>query len=107
MLTCTNFSSFYTAVFGETRFASVFGLFQVLENVFTGSYRVTLSKFDPVADDTADVDGDDYVPPGASKPDKLPANQLPKNLADPATSGLTATVDPNATENVFDFSVGG
>ena len=68
---------------------------------------MTLSKFNAVADNAADVDSEDYVPPSASKPDKLPANQLPKNLADPATSGLTATVDPNATENVFDFSVGG
>ena len=77
------------------------------DGAMAGSYRVTLSKFNAVADNAADVDSEDYVPPSASKPDKLPANQLPKNLADPATSGLTATVDPNAAENVFDFSVGG
>jgi len=76
------------------------------DGAMAGSYRVTLSKFDIAAGDSADIDSDDYVPPDASRSVKPPKNQLPKNLSDPETSGLTATIDPAAEENVFDFSIG-
>ena len=77
------------------------------DGAMAGSYRVTLSKFDIVSDNAADVDSDAYVPPSASRPVKPPKNQLPKNFSDPETSGLTATIDPAAEENVFNFSIGG
>jgi hypothetical protein len=76
------------------------------DGAMAGSYRVTLSKFDIAAGGSADVDSDDYVPPDASGSIKPPKNQLPKKLSDPETSGLTATIDPAAKENVFDFSIG-
>lgn len=34
-----------------------------------------------------------------------PENELPANYADPTTSGLTATVTENASQNVFDFDL--
>ena len=76
------------------------------DGAMEGTYRVTLSKFDAVSGDIADVDNDAYVPASASGPQKLPENQLPEDLSDPEKSGLTATIDPAAKENVFDFSIG-
>jgi len=76
------------------------------DGAMEGSYRVTLSKLELAEAATVDVDSDDYVPPDASGSIKPPKNQLPKKLSDPETSGLTATIDPAAKENVFDFSIG-
>lgn len=75
------------------------------DGAMEGSYRITITQFEAVAseDTVADVDDESYTPPEGPLP--TAKNRLPKNLADPEQSGLTARVEADASGNTIDFTI--
>lgn len=79
--------------------------FSAGDGAMEGSYRVTVMQFEAVASEgtVADVDDESYTPPEGPSP--TVKNRLPKNLADPEQSGLTAKVEANASGSTIDFTI--
>lgn len=75
------------------------------DGAMEGSYRITITQFEAVAseDTVADVDDESYTPPEGPLP--TAKNRLPKNLADPEQSGLTARVEADASGNTINFTI--
>lgn len=73
------------------------------DGAMAGTYRVTLMKFDTLLSEPSSENDGNYVPPSGPLPDAK--NLLPKKFADARTSEMTATVGPNAAQNIFDFAL--
>lgn len=69
------------------------------DGALPGDYNVIVLKFDAVVGGQT---GNKYVP-AQEVPE--PKNQLPARYAQPAKSGLKATVTTDAKANVFDFAL--
>ena len=78
------------------------------DGAVAGDYQVKLFKYKvETAEAVPDESSDDYVAPAEGEEgDQAQENLLPPNYADPATSGLTATVSEGG-DNTFDFALEG
>lgn len=77
------------------------------DGAIAGEYRVRIFKFENAASASAAEGSSDYVPPVEGENPAAPKNLLPTIYADPATSGLTATVTEDPSKNTFDFALQG
>ncbi len=75
------------------------------DGALPGEYQVKIVKYDIETTEAVDEDSEAYVAPNEDEEVPAPENLLPPNFADPATSGLTATVTEDASQNVFDFTL--
>ena len=71
-----------------------------------GEYQVKIEKYKVETGSAVDESSPDYVAPAENEVVAEPENLLPAIYADPATSGLKATVSEGG-ENTFDFALEG
>lgn len=98
-----------TAAIGKTDASGKYTLttFASGDGALPGEYQVKIVKLDVKIAETVDEDSEGYEAPAEGETVAAPENLLPESYADPATSGLTATVTEDESQNTFDFALEG